>query len=286
MTFRSSLRKSIPISLAVAGLVAMAGAAEAGQPASAFGLAANFNVGGLVTGINPVNPLTGGKTPSYGKSNLVGPYQKTLHIARGKLPVPTVSVTAESLTSSVSGGFGIDTSYAVGKTTAKALDIVVDQYPPPPIVLAKGETAPASIIPIPFPRPFLRISARLAQSSANANFGLPMPPNLVGSANFSGLVIDGTAVGPKPIKLSGMPSANLAIVQTPTVTVTLNEQTISGPIVCKEVCIQSLAGVSTRAIHITFNNAMIAGRAVSGEIIVGDAQAGQTVIPLGVATQE
>src|SRR6201989_2761614 len=108
MLYRWSRTLSLTgLSLAIAGLSAVSARTASASQALASGISANFTVGGIRTTITPVSPVTGGSVSSkYERSANSGAYQKTLLLAAGNTPVPSLAVAAKNFRSHVQGAFG------------------------------------------------------------------------------------------------------------------------------------------------------------------------------------
>jgi len=227
---------------------------------AAFDISATFTSGGINTGINPVNRLVGGGSPNYQKGSSFGPYQKTLPIATGPSPIPTLTVSATKLRSNVHGAFGVDTISAEGDAAVGGLDLSLQLYPPPP-----GG---------PFPQPFLHITAATLQGSGYYNLVVPSFTTVGSSAEVKKLTISGSLVGNKTLTFSGMPDANKVLFQSPTVTITLNHRFVAGLISCSPKCVFTPASVNSSALEITLTDADLNGHKVSGQIEIGASEAG------------
>ena len=143
------------VSLAILGLSGAWAQSASAAGASAFGISASFTSGGVTTVLNPVNRLVGGTSSStYDKATNSGAYQKTLLLAAGATPVPSLVVTAKNFLSHVRGGFGVDTVSSEGDATATGIDIGLQLYPP---------------VPGPVPQPFLQITATRLKDTGSYN---------------------------------------------------------------------------------------------------------------------
>ncbi len=228
---------------------------------SAYGISAQFTSGGKKTGLSPLDPASGSTPPNYSKSATLGSVQQIVRITESSV-TPALVVNAASLRSSVAGGFGIDTISANGNATIKSLNLSLMLYPPPPTTT------------LPEPQPFLEISATKVQSNANYSNQVPITPTVSAGAILSGMTISGSLVDNKILKFSGSPAANTVLFNSPTLTITLNQQMPAGVISCSPNCTFTPVAIKEQAIDIVLNHANLFGRIVSGEIGIGVDQAG------------
>ncbi len=268
----SSCLGAATASIAAAILLGVGMPAMAAPTASgAFGLKASFTVDGVTTGIGPLDALSGSAPPGYAKSATIGPIQKLIHIAPGKTPIPVMALNVSSIRTHVaSSGFQIDSASAEGDATVKGLDLSLTLDPPPP-----GG---------PFPQPFLRVTIGKIVSTASMSQVFPQVPAATSTATFSDLAISGSLIGDQPISLSGDVPNNTVIFQSPTVTVTLNGKFLAGLITCDPKCTFKPVTLSASALDIALSGARLDGKAVSGDIVIGASQVGESLaVPLVAA---
>lgn len=242
----------------------------AAESSSAFDISAHFTSDGVMTGLGPVNPVSGRGSPNYSRSSTIGPYQKVVLITEGTGPVPAFSVYGQTLKSHVAGGFGVDTVSAEGDTLTSSLAASLNLYPPPPTS--------------PVPQPSLQIISSKVQSSANYDQTLPMPATVSASATFTNLAISGSLVGNQTLKFSGTPPNNTVLYKSPSVTITLNRKIVAGVISCTPKCTFTPSVVFGTAIDVLLTNANVWGHPVSGEISIGVDEAGSGSSPSGVSS--
>ena len=258
-TLPSALRAG-GVSLAILGLSGAWAQTASAAGASAFGISASFTSGGVTTVLNPVNRLTGGATSStFDKATNSGAYQKTLLLATGATPVPSLVVTAKNFLSHVKGGFGVDTISSEGDATATGIDISLQLYPP---------------VPGPVPQPFLHITATRVRDTGSYNFVVPSLAGVDAHANIGGLAISGSLLYGVTLQYSGIPAQNHVLFQSPTLTITVNQRIIAKLISCTPKCVTTPVDISASAVEITLNNAELHGHKVSGQIDIGVAGAG------------
>ena len=227
--------------------------------ASADGISASFTSGGVTTVLNPVNPLKGGTTSTFDKTTNSGAYQKTLLLAAGATPVPSLVVSAKNFQSHVKGAFGVDTISAEGAATTTGLDISLQLYPP---------------VPGPVPQPFLYVTATRLADTASYNFVAPGLAGVSAKAVISGLAISGSLLHGVTLQYSGIPARNHVLFQSPTLTITLSQRITAALISCTPKCVVTPVTIGANALEITLNNTNINGHKVSGQIDISGTGAG------------
>jgi hypothetical protein len=155
------------------------------------------------------------------------------------------------------GGEFEDSHVSEGDTSIATAALMLNLNPMPP---------PAGSVP-------LLISA--TRVHASASYRVVRGSTLVsGTASFDQLIITGSLVGGMTLNYSGIPPANHVLFRNAEVTITLNEQvpTTATCTVGQECTITD--GIQVVAVHVALTNADIAGRIVSGDFFLGEAQAG------------
>jgi hypothetical protein len=232
---------------------------------TADALSAGFTADGFLTTLPPVARVKGSAPPAYNEQVALAVYDKTLNIADRLAPPPALFVHLTGINDHVAGsGIGIDSFSSEGDTEIATTALSVNLNPPPP-----------TASPVPFPP--LQVIATGVQANADYSVVVPQPPVVHGTANFSELTITGTLVGGKTLTFSGTPPMNHILFRNSEVTITLNEQIIVATTVTCVVpqgCTVTPGGIQVKAIHIVLTNANIFGRIVSGDVFLGEAQAG------------
>ena len=264
MIFNFGLRAGVVSAISLCLGLSFAQTAMA-TSSSAFGLQAKFTTKGLTTGLGPIAAVNGSAPPGYSKSTTITGFQQIVPLVAETGPVPSLFASFTSIKShAASAGIGIDSLSAEGDVVVKGLDVSLMLNPPPP---ADAKT------PIE-PQPYLNISVKSIQSNANLNVVFPQPGYTTTSATFSGLEINGMLLDGQTIKFTGAVPNNTVLFQSPTVTITLNSQLVAGLISCTPKCTFSPVSVTGSAINVELNKATIDGKIVSGNITIGQSQAG------------
>ncbi len=233
------------------------GAHAAGSAAS--GLFADFTVGGVNTAISPVNRLdSSGLGSSYDKTAKSASYHRQLVLSTEGDMQPILTVDAANIISHVAGGFGVDTISSKG--AAEVLGLNVGLVP---------KRAPGLAIV-----PFLQISAHGLFESGSYNHVVPSFTTVSGFAGIKDLVISGSLVGNQTLHFSGPSKQNQILYQSPTVTIMLNQTTSTELISCEPKCVVTPYSVRTSALNISLTGAPIGPRKVTGQLVIGAADAG------------
>jgi hypothetical protein len=105
--------------------------------------------------------------------------------------------------------------------------------------------------------------------------------SVTGNASFGSLNLSGALLG-KTLTFSGDAAPNTVLFSSPTVTVTLDRQTVSDLISSGLTKTLTPVGITTQAIDISLHDATLFGRSVSGDITIGQASAGAGELPMSV----
>jgi hypothetical protein len=228
-------------------------------------LSAHFIVNGFSTTLPAVAPVQGSAPPSYDQRNSLLGYDKVQNIAHHQAPPPALHARLTGVWNHVMGtGMGVDSHGSEADTQIATAALSLNLNPPPPT---------AAIVPL-VP---LQISATGVQASANYNVVVPRPAFVSGTASFDDLTITGSLLGGKTLTYRGMPPANYTLFSNAELTITLNEQvTVATLVTCviNQDCTVTPGGIHVRAVHVALTKADIFGRIVSGDVFLGEAQAG------------
>ncbi|TAK94088.1 MAG: hypothetical protein EPO09_10600 [Aquabacterium sp.] len=234
-----------------------------------------------------------------GRTTLGQTYSKPLHAAMISkslmlLPAlprsPVLTVLELQSNTLAAGSNGVDTintsgtSHAGSGTIALIFPprIIIDPPLPAPASSASAVDDAKSVHAQPLPPldvAALRVQFNKLKAAAQYSQVIPGPSQRSGSTSFGSLVLSGPLVGVKPLTFSGEIKANTVVVDSPTVKITLNAQTIPQNPVCDpgKPCplFRVLETVETKAVFVELTNAAVLGHQVSGNIVIGEAEAGQ-----------
>lgn len=260
----------VPVVMACAASPALA------VQSSAYAVSADLTVDGA-RGVK-LGPLLA----TAGSTTLGQTYDQPLSsalLARTAVLAPGVSRGAvlafaeQKAATDASGGMGVDASNASGQAGA-ANGLLLVQGGAAAVTLDPASTMSAARLPLPALR--LQFS-KLATTASYARI-VPSPSRRSGSTSVASLTLSGSWVG-QALNLRGDLAPNTVVLNTPTVKVTVNQQFIPQQPVCLpgQVCplYRVLETVETRAVVVDLTDAVVNGHKVSGQIIVGDAQAGE-----------
>ncbi len=251
--------------LLAAGL-SFAGLALAGPPSAAssaaYGIYAQFTQDGNSVSFGPIAQIEGSAPPAYDETVAAAPVHQIVPLVAGSIVTPSMFINAADFESHVaSKGFGVDSVSSEAKTLIKSINLALMLNPPPP-------TASPGL---PQPQPFLALSARRITSTADFTKVVPRYASGTGSATFGGMIVSGTLVANQKLMFSGDAAKDTILFQSPTVTITLNQQTQVGLISCSPKCVFTPNSITTNAVDIYLNHANLGGQIISGEIVLGQA---------------
>jgi hypothetical protein len=247
------------------GLVT-AGPASAASSA-AYGIEAQFGPNNNMVVFEPLAEIEGSAPPPYDDTVAAKVHNQVVPIVGGVGPQPSLFLYSAAFTSHVaSSGLVMNGISTEADTAIKGINFALMLNPPPPVLTATAQ-------PIQ-PAPFLTLSARKIDSTANFNQGLPSYASVTGSASFDHLVVTGSLVGNQKLEFSGAAPIDTMLYQSPNVTITLNQEVRVALITCGLTCVV-IPEITTYGVAIVLEHANLFGRIVSGQIFLGMAGAGQ-----------
>ena len=278
---------------AMLAVLAFCAAPAMAAQSSAYAVSADLSTDGSSHVQLAAQLLTSGATAlgqSYDKPLSATLLSKTVRLVPSQLRGPMLTVVAQKVATDAAGSNGVDTLNTSGTSGAAAGMVALTLFPPLPILPptpVPGPVSPitddassASITALPpLGRSALNVQFSKLKASATYDQIFPRPARRNGSTSFAKLTLSGPLIGSKALSFSGDIQPNTVVVNTPTVKITLNAQTISQQPVCppNELCplYRVLETVETKAVLIELTNASVLGHQVSGEIVIGEAEAGQ-----------
>ena len=220
-------------------------------------LAGRFIADGDLTILPAVAPTQGRAPPSYNYKEALPDYVNVLDIAHKLAPPAALYAHLTGVYHVMGGEFGVDSHVSEGDTSIATAALMFNLNPTAP---------PAGIVP-------LLISATGVH--ANAIYSVVRRSTLVsGTASFDKLIITGSLVGGVTLTYSGTPPANYILFSNAEVSITLNEQVATTATCTVDQECTVTDGIQVVAVHVALTNADIAGRIVSGDFFLGEAQAG------------
>jgi hypothetical protein len=126
---------------------------------------------------------------------------------------------------------------------------------------------------VPTPAPLLTLTATNVTSQVTDTQTLPSVSSPAGTASFGALSLSGSLVGGKTLTFSGAAPANTVLYDDDFMTVTLNQQIVTGTIDCAPTCQFVPKAMTANAIAVQMHKEPIAGRPAAATIYVGMAEA-------------
>lgn len=221
------LRTSIAVLAMAAGLAAVTASssafAQAAPTAWASGLSGALASQGSATAIAPVNRVLGSGIKAYSHGATVPLYSESIAIVVGGKLVGSMTVVASGIVTHVaSTGTSGGTTQVQSSTSIASLQITMSLTPP------AGSTAP--------PAPLLSLTATNIASQVTDSATAPLVPQQAGTASFGSLTLGGSLVSGQPLTFEGAAPANTVLYSDANMTVTLNQQELSGVIACTPIC--------------------------------------------------
>lgn len=221
--------------------------------ASADGLVGLLDVGNTQITLGPVGEVSGAAPPRFHNTKSIAAFDHTYNLDPANLLHPTLQIDATGIVNTVSSaGIGVDSISTQASSDIGSANILLTDSPPN-ILGILG----------------LSVSAKFIHSESDASYVFgPNRGFLTGDASFGSLAISGALIG-KTLTFSGDAAADTIFYKSPTVTITLDKQTLSdflppsasGPIHPNQI--------TTDALDIHLNNAHLFGQAISGDITLG-----------------
>jgi hypothetical protein len=236
-----------------------------GPGSAAYGIYAQITERGHTVTLGPIAEIARHLPPAYDRAVVAAPVHRIVPLIAGKPVTPSLFVNTADFESHVaSKGFGIDFVSTEADALIKNISLSLMLNPPPPV---------AGRAILPQPQPFLQLSARRIVSTASFTKVVPSRITDLGSAHFGGLTVSGSLVGNRKLAFTGEADKDMVLFQSPTVTITLNQQIQVGLISCSPNCVFTPYSITTDAVDISLDHANIDGRSVSGEIVLGQVRA-------------
>ena len=147
----------------------------------------------------------------------------------------------------------------------------------------KADLGSANFVLADSPNPMLPLSilglsveATGIHSDSDSSFA-PNKRSFSGDASFDSLTVTGKLVDNKTLTFSGDAAPDTVLYSSPTVTITLDEQTLLLPPAAASGIIGP--SITTDAIDIPFNHAKFAGQTITGDFDIGQSSASYALTP-------
>jgi hypothetical protein len=235
----------------------MAGSLDANM---AVALSGRFIADGYLTILPAVAPARGTAPPSYNQKDALPDYAKVLNIGQKLTQPAALYAHLTGVWDHVMGsGIGVDSHVSEGDTSVATAALMLNLNPPPT----------AGIVPL--------VPPLISASGVHANAVVSGSTLVSGTASFGELTITGSLLGGRTLTYNGTPPANYTLFSNTEVSITLNEQFIVAPTVTcvvSQECTVIPGSIHVEAVHVALTKADIFGRIVSGDLFLGEAQAG------------
>jgi len=231
---------------------------------SSNSLSAELYCDAKTTTIGPIDPASGSAPPSFDNRKTIASIEHTYSADPRDPASPTLQLGARDLVSEArSSGIGVDTISTTATSDIASASLVLTGNPLSALAVLG-----------------LSVAATFVHAGADASYVFgPDKGSLTGDASFHCLTISGALIG-RTLTFSGNASANKVIFDSPTVTITLDKQVLSGfyppvptPSPITAPLIPARNQLTTDAIDIQLKNAHLFGCTVSGHFDLGQASA-------------
>jgi hypothetical protein len=238
-------------------------AAQVGGNSSAYGLSGILGAKGTATEIAQVAPVSGGGTKAYTHGASVPLFSESLGVVAGGSLIGSLAIVSSGVATHVSGtGTAGATVQTEADTSIASLQITLALNPPP------GSTQPPAA-------PLLSVTATNLTSQVTDTRTLPSVAQQTGSANFGALSVSGSLVGSQTLSFQGAAPANTVLYSDPNMTITLNQQTVTGVIDCTPNCQFVPKRMTAEAVLVQmFKKPLEAKLMANGQVVLGKASAG------------
>jgi hypothetical protein len=230
--------------------------------ANSFG--GSLDADGFTTIIDPFAPVSGAAPPAYDDTSRIASFDHTYDLTSAEANTLSLTMQATDIVNTAeSPGIGVDEIGASGTADlGSASFVLADSRGPMQSLSALG----------------LEVEATGVHSGSDSSFVFgPNEGFLSGDASFHSLTVSGALVGGKTLTFSGDAKADTVLYSSPTVTITLDEQTLLLPPAASSDIIGPT--ITTDAIDIQFNHAKFAGQTITGDFDIGQSSASYSLMP-------
>jgi hypothetical protein len=231
---------------------------------SADSFTGNLNADGLTTPIDPFAPVSGSAPPAYDDTSRMGSFDCTYDLTSAEANTLSLTMQATDMVNTAkSPGIGVDEIGASGAADlGSASFVLADSRGPMPSLSVLG----------------LSVEATGVHSGSDSSFVFgPDTGSLGGDASFHSLKVTGALVNGDTLTFSGNAAKDTVLYSSPTVTITLDDQTLMLPPAATSGIIGPT--ITTDAIDIQFNHAKFAGQTITGDFDIGQSSASYALIP-------
>jgi hypothetical protein len=250
------------LTLAIAGLAAAGAAvpARAQTSSSAYGLSAALTSQGTGTSIPAVAKTSGQGQAAYTHHSSVLMFSEAMGLVSKGEVIGEMAIMASGIATHASGsGAANATVQTEADASIASVDVTMQLFP-------TSVAAPLTV-------PLLALSVAQIATSLTDTQTLPAVAVQTGTVSFGSLTLTGSLVGNKKLTFTGTAPANTVLYDDPNLTVTLNQQIVTGSIDCTPLCQFVPQAITTSAVAIQMHNEIIAGKKATSDVFIGQLEA-------------
>jgi hypothetical protein len=229
---------------------------------SADSFTGSLKADGFTTTVAPFAPVSGSAPPAYDQAKTAAYFDHLYELTPSEFNDLSLQVQARQMFNAASSaGLGVDQIGANGTADLSSANLLLTD--------TVGLTGPT----------VLGLSVAATGVHSDSNSSLVFGPNrgfLAGDASFQSLTITGALVNGRTLTFSGDAKPDTVLYSSPTVTITLDEQTLLLPPATTGSVIGPM--ISTDAIDIHFNGVNLIGNTISGHFDIGQSSANFALI--------
>lgn len=224
----------------------------------------SLDADGFRTTIGPFHRVSGSAPPAYDDTSKIASFDRTYDLTSAEANILSLTMQATHMVNNAeSGGIGVDEIGASGAADLGSASFVLAD--------TLGPMLPLSILG-------LSVNATGIRSGSDSSFVFgPNEGSLAGDASFHSLTVSGALVGGDTLTFSGNAAPDTVLYSSPTVTITLDEQTFLLPPAATGGIIGPT--ITTDAIDIRLNHATFAGQTITGDFAIGQSSASYALMP-------
>jgi len=256
--------RSAILAIAVAGLVAVAPPAFAQVvPGSlAYGLSGVVASAGSAARISAVAAVGATSQKAFSRHSSVPLFSESLGIVSSGNLIGSLAVVTSGIATHVSSnGIASTTVQTEADTAIASLSITLSLVPP-----TDATQPPAA--------PLLSLTATGITAQVTDTQSLLLTTQQTGTASFGSLTLSGSMVGSQTLTFQGAAPANTVLYDDPNMTVTLNQQDVTGVIECTPTCQFVPQKMTADAILVEmYRKTFVGKKVVTGNVYVAQDEA-------------
>jgi hypothetical protein len=231
---------------------------------SADSFSGSLDADGFTTTVSPFAPVSGVAPPAYDHTKPVAAFDHLYDLTPAISNELSLEMQAAHMVNNASSaGIGVDSIGASGAANLGSASFLLTDSPNPML--------PLSILG-------LSVEATGVKSDSSSSFVFgPNRGSISGDASFRSLTVTGALVNGDTLTFSGDAAPDTVLYSSPTVTITLDDQTLLLPPAAAGGVIGPT--ITTDAIDIHFNHAKFAGHTITGDFAIGQSSASYALIP-------